>query len=180
MNITELINEKTAEIFAEKTQRKKRSPAAAAGKFAKKLRGLQKVCRRISGKAEKSPAEEWLSDNWYLLVREGKTVLRELKTVRKDKLCPMKVLFVGELPALSRIFDSVFGIGSPVSVTEENLTLILETASEEMELGYSENRFAPIALRICLINNAFAFFLEGKGGMDDLLSASKVRKTILT
>ncbi|MBQ9938492.1 MAG: DUF3131 domain-containing protein [Oscillospiraceae bacterium] len=172
MNITELINEKTAAAFAENCQRTQKSPALLARSLSKKLRKLRRLCEGSSD-TEKNVSETWLSENYYLLEREGKGVLRELKAAKKDKVCPVKVLFGNSLPMLNRIFEAVYGRGMHIPVTEESLTNVLAAAAKEMELNYSEERFAPLALRICLINRAADFLFDCSGGEDDLMFVSK-------
>jgi len=180
LDTTELINKKISAVFASYPQRSLSAVSVLRRDNTLKLRRLRKHCRTCAAKPYKTPSELWLTENYYLLERESKTVQQELLSIQKSRL-PFRILFLDAVPALSRIFTAFFGSGTPaVAFNEENLRLILEAASDKMELTTSELVFAPLALRLCLIERAFHAFFDSSSPEEDVLFSSKALHDLYT
>ncbi|MDR3314517.1 MAG: DUF3131 domain-containing protein [Oscillospiraceae bacterium] len=137
------------------------------GKLAKSLRGLRRRYRS-SLRAQGDAYAEWLRDNYYMLERETRSVLRELRTVEKQQTRhdrsaaqPMRMLALcrqicagGNLPTGEQLTEALLR-AKPSGAEAEWTPLALRCALAEAALG---SRSAPPEQRTALLSGAVKAF----------------------
>lgn len=106
-------------------------------------RSFRDMKKRAGGDRRGSEAEKWLKENYFILERESKHVLRELKGIGKVTVCE------GE-PIVYKGFKERF-FGMTEEITEETVEDVLRRINEETVLSVKEFDFAPTALKCALL-----------------------------
>ncbi len=110
-------------------------------KRSKRSLGIMK--KRINGETRGSEAEKWLRENYFILERESKTAIRELKGIGRVTVCD------GE-PIVYKGLEEHFS-GMSEEVSEESVEGVLRGINEKVKLPVKEFDFAPTALKCVLL-----------------------------
>ena len=101
---------------------------------------------RQSSDPEQMAVEEWLCDNYYVLEKESKQSIRDIRGQAKQAV-------PGELERFCSLFWTVLRETPPL--TDETLTAVLTAAGKVRKISESQFGFVPTAVKIALIRMAY-------------------------
>ncbi len=101
---------------------------------------------------QRAPEEEWLCDNYYVLEKESKQSVKDIRHLAK-KSAP------GELVSLYEIFHRVLIQVQP-PITDESLTVILKAVAQNRLISEKQFGFIPAAIKIVMVEMAYKACFE--------------------
>ncbi|MBP0979891.1 MAG: hypothetical protein J6C55_04560 [Oscillospiraceae bacterium] len=119
--------------------------------LARHFKTMKKIYKSDCQKNNKSPHQEWFTDNFYILEKEIKSILSFLKN-NKIYLSALKN---SKLPIIYQIIYNFFISSGFKEVSEENIIKILTESYQKIYLSIEELSFLSTAIKIALINNIY-------------------------
>lgn len=135
--VAELNNEKQPMI----------SVARLKKNLVQKVREMRELYRQASGRGSRNTVEEWLRDNYYILEKECKQSVKDLRGMGRRA-------HRDELSRIYHLFSTILTRRMP-SIDSRTLSILLGEADRWDHLTEFQFAFAPTAIKIVLIEMAY-------------------------
>ena len=112
-----------------------------------RIKALRAHYAKTNVSEERSPADEWLCDNYYVLEKETKQSLKDIRMLVRN----------GGRPGLGILYAvieaALFSCLPPVC--DESVTFLLNETQKKMPLNEKQFAFIPYAVKAALVNMAY-------------------------
>jgi len=132
------------------------SPDKLCGRLRQKTRDLRQLYLHAGGVSRHTPWEEWLCDNYYVLEKESKQAVKDMRLLSRNAV-------PGELSRFYALFYQVLG-QERLPVCDETIVRILQAAAEEAPISEKQFSFVPAAIKGVLVELAHRACFQEKSG----------------
>lgn len=136
-------------------------------RLAKHFKIMKKIYKIDCQTNNKSPHQEWFTDNFYILEKEIKSIL----TFLKNNNIYLSTKKNSKLPVIYKIIYDFFISTGFKEISEENIIGIITESYKKIYLSVEELSFLSTAIKIALIDNIYSSIINTNKDPENITKA---------